>query len=449
MWDWRFLILLFIISGSGYLIADLIQKKGEQRIRKYLFILGLVINVGTLVVFKYFNFFINGFIHFMAVFGFIVNLHTINIILPVGISFYIFLSISYIVDVYQHKLLPERNFVNLLLTLGFFPIILAGPIQRPISLLPQIKNKRNFDYGRATDGLRQILWGVFMKIVIADNCAVPVNTIFSDIGAYSGSTLVLGIFLFTVQIYTDFAGYSNIAIGLGKLLGFNLMQNFAYPYFAKNIREFWTRWNISLTSWFRDYVFLPVAYSVSGSIKSERFYFFKTEIVIYIIGVSVTWLLTGLWHGANYTFITWGVIQGFFLVLNHINSKPRKRFLKRMNIRNDNFLLASVGRILTVIIIMFSWIFFRAETVKQALVYISGIFSSSLFKMPDDFGINYLFILILMLFFIEWKGRKMEFGLSGLGLKWPRIARWVMYTCLVAAILWFSGEEKQFIYFNF
>lgn len=451
-WDWRFLFLLFLISISNYLIAIWIQKENQKQCRKFIFIIGLIINLATLVLFKYFNFFIDGFINLISLFGFKVNSITLSIILPLGISFYIFLSLSYIIDVYQHKLTAIRNFFDALLTFSFFPIILAGPIQRPISLLPQIQSRRIFNYAQATDGLRQILWGVFMKIVIADNCAVTVNIIFTDSSKYSGSTLVLGIFLFTVQIYADFAGYSNIAIGVGKLLGFKIMKNFAYPYFARDIREFWQRWNISLTTWFRDYVFLPIAYSVSRKIKSDRFYFIKTEFLIYIVGITVTWMLTGLWHGANYTFIIWGLIHGLFLIINHVTAKPRKRLLKRLNIRNDNILLIIGDSLATFIIIMFSWIFFRADDVGHALTYISGIFSFSILTIPHFAGKRSALATVFFIagfLIIEWLGRDQEYAIARLGLKWYRPVRWAMYYGIILAIFYFAGKEQQFIYFQF
>jgi alginate O-acetyltransferase complex protein AlgI len=451
-WDWRFVFLLFFISVSNYLIAVQIQNKDQKSHRKIFFIAGLIINTGTLVIFKYFNFFIDGLTNLISLFGFNVNLLTLNIILPIGISFYIFLSLSYIIDVYQHKFTAVRNFFDALLTFSFFPIILAGPIQRPISLLPQIQNRRMFNYAQATDGLRQILWGVFMKVVISDKCAFYVNTIFPDSSTYSGSTLLLGVFLFTVQIYADFAGYSNIAIGLGKLLGFNIMQNFNYPYFSRDIREFWKRWNISLTTWFRDYVFLPIAYSVSRSIKSDRFYSIKTEFIIYTIGISVTWILTGLWHGAKTTFIIWGLLQGFYLVINHITSKRRKRMLKKLNIRNDNIILRVVETLTTFIIIMFSWIFFRAENIGIALAYISEIFSGSVLTIPEFSKLRNPFALlfiIVVFFIIEWIGRKRQFPIANLGLKWPKIVRWVFYYGIIMAIIYFAGSEQKFIYFQF
>ena len=452
-WDWRFLFLLFFISICNYFIAILIYRQDKKVIRKFLFITGLAINISTLGIFKYLNFFIDGIANLLSLVGVNANLHTLNIILPIGISFYIFLSISYIIDVYQHKISAERNVIDLLLSLSFFPIILAGPIQRPLSLLPQIKSIRIFNYDNATDGLRQILYGVFMKIVIADNCAVIVNTIFSNSSAYSGSTLVLGIFLFTIQIYADFAGYSNIAIGIGKLLGFNIMKNFAYPYFSRDIREFWKRWNISLTNWFRDYVFLPVAYSVSRKIKSDRVYGIKTDFVIYTIGITVTWILTGLWHGANYTFIFWGLIHGFFLIVNHLFSKPRKKLLKRLNIHNDNKLLYVLDVLATLLIVMFAWLFFRADTVSQAFSYISEILSPSLFTIPKFTGMRKALttiILIAIFVLIEWQGREGQYAIAYLGIKWKRPLRYAMYYCIIFLIMCFGNfNENQFIYFQF
>lgn len=447
-WDWRFLFLLLFISLSNYLIGIGIKKDGQKQNRKLLFITALVINTGTLVLFKYFNFFIDSFISLISVFGFHINPLTLNIILPLGISFYIFISLSYIIDIYQYRFIAVRNIYDAMLTFSFFPIILAGPIQRPISLLPQIQNKRIFNYNKATDGLRQILWGVFMKIVIADNCAAIVKMIFANSTAYSGSTLLFGIFLFTVQIYADFAGYSNIAIGVGKMLGFNIMQNFAYPYFARDIREFWQRWNISVTTWFRDYIFLPIAYSFTRNIKSNRFYFVKVDLLIYTVGISVTWILSGLWHGANYTFIIWGLLQGVFLLINHVSVKSRRRILKRLNIRNDNILLVIADSLTTFTIIMFSWIFFRADNIGQAFNYISKIFSMSLFTLPE-IKANTTIIYIIIFFLAEWLGRDREYAIAGFSIKLPGVIRWVLYYCIILSILYYTGSDQQFIYFKF
>jgi D-alanyl-lipoteichoic acid acyltransferase DltB (MBOAT superfamily) len=449
-WDWRFLLLLFFISVSNYLLAIEIRKKEKKSQRKPFFLAALIVNLGTLIIFKYFNFFVDGFASIISLTGFKVSIVTFNIILPLGISFYIFLSLSYIIDVYQNKIEAVRNVFDALLTFSFFPIILAGPIQRPIGLLPQIQSKRLFDNVLIESGLKQILWGVFMKMVIADNCVGYVTTIFNGYESYHGSTLVLGAFLFTVQIYTDFAGYSNIAIGIGKLLGFNIIQNFAYPYFSRDIRDFWKRWNMSLTTWFRDYTFLPVAYWVSGKIKSEKFYFIKTEILIYITGITVTWMLTGLWHGANYTFIVWGLIQGVFLIIYHVSLKPRKRLLKRINLSNNNKIFIFVETLITLTIIMFSWIFFRADTLGDAFKYISGILNSSLFSPTDIKTDSVLLSLIALFFVVEWIGRKQEYAIAGIGQNWPILFRWSIYCIIIFLIgMFMSTSESPFIYFQF
>ncbi len=447
-WDWRFLFLLFFISVSNYFIAILIQTNDSKPIRKFYFILGLIVNIGTLVIFKYFNFFIDGFVYFISLFNFKINLQTLNIILPVGISFYIFLSISYLIDNYLSKLPINRNLFDVLLALSFFPIILAGPIQRPITLLPQIQNLRIFNYTKATDGLRQILWGVFMKIVIADRAAIQVDLIFSDCGNYAGSTLFLGIIFYTVQIYADFAGYSNIAIGIGKLFGFDIMKNFAYPYFALDIREFWKRWNISLTTWFRDYVFLPIAFSISRRMKAERFFFIKTEILIYTIGIIITWTLTGLWHGAKLTFIIWGLLHGLILLITQITTKSRSRLLRRLTVRRDSILMTISSSLFTLTMIMFAWIFFRSDNIGDALRYISGLISLSFLSMPEIRPwetICFIFLFIL----IEWAGRKDEYAIAKLASKWPSLLRYSLYYVFIMIILWYGGTKQQFIYFQF
>jgi len=447
-WDWRFLILLFCISFANFVIAILIQKKEYSFHRKLLFLTGLIINIGTLVFFKYFDFFTDGFMLLTSSLGFTVSRFSTGIMLPVGISFYIFISMSYLIDVYQKKFAAANNFFEALLAFSFFPVILAGPIQRPISLLPQIQKSRIFNYGNATDGLRQILWGLFMKMVIADNCVPYVDDIFTNFSNYEGSTLIVGVILFTVQIYADFAGYSNIAVGIGKLLGFQLMQNFSFPYFSLNIKEFWKKWNISLTTWFRDYVFLPIAYSVSRKIKSERFCLIKTDFVIYIIGIAITWFLTGLWHGANYTFIIWGLIHGFFLIVYHLSLKPRRKLLGRLNVSGKNPVLLGFEYLVTMIIIMMAWIFFRADDVHIAIQYIFKICSLSAFASPITVP-NNIIILIILFFVVEWIGRKQEYAIACTMAGRPKIIRWLFYYIIILTIFYYSGTEQKFIYFQF
>ncbi len=451
-WDWRFLFLLVFISLSNYFVGILIQESKNDSLKRWYYLIGLIINLGTLVLFKYFNFFIDGFARIISIVGFNLNPKSINLILPLGISFYIFLSISYIADIYKRKLVATANIMHALLALSFFPIILAGPIQRPLSLLPQIQAKRTFKYHVIVDGLKMILWGMFMKVVIADNCSVIVEPIFNNYSSHTGSTLFLGMFLYTIQIYADFAGYSNIAIGIGKLLGFNIMQNFAYPYFSRNIKEFWKRWNISLTLWFRDYVFLPIAYAVSKKIKSNRFLFIKTDFVIYTIGIIITWILTGLWHGANYTFIVWGLYHGVFLIINHAINKPRKRLLKKLNLSKSNTFLVIVDVLLTFLIIMISWVFFRADNLEHAIKYIYKM-THTFLTIPDiQSKRNVITIFGLLIFFIgiEWIGRKNISTISVIGKTWPRVFRWSFYSFIILLIgLYMQTSETPFIYFQF
>jgi len=448
--EWKLLLLLFGISLANYFIALMIQRT-DKKIRRTIFISGLIINIGTLFLFKYLHFFIDAFSSLLSFSGFHLDLYTTKIILPLGISFYIFLSLSYLIDVYKQKLVADPCLIDVLLAFSFFPIIIAGPIHRPLWLLPQIKMKRTFSYDQATDGVKQILWGLFMKILIADQCAGIVNTIFTDFRIYPASVLLIGIFLFTIQIYADFAGYSNLAIGVAKLLGFSIIKNFAYPYFARDIREYWKRWNISLTMWFRDYIFLPVAYTISGKLKSDRFFGVKSDILIYTIGITITWMLTGLWHGANFTFIIWGLLQGLFLFLFHISIKRRKRLLQIIHINNKNKLFIFLETIITFCFVMFSWIFFRSDSIQNALAYLSRLLSKSLFHYPAISmpGMDITFAFLVIFLTIEWFGKKHEYAIAGWRNNLPKALRWTIYYAMLLAIFWFAGEQQQFIYFKF
>lgn len=443
-WDWRFLFLLVFMSLSNYLFGLMIGK--YKRKRKVFLVIGLIINLGVLVYFKYFNFFISSFIDLISLTGYMIKSTTINLILPLGISFYTFLSISYLVDVYKNKIEANRNITEVLLSLSFFPIILSGPIERPSSLMPQLNKKRDFDYNKVADGLRQILWGLFTKIVIADGLTVYTDEIFVNYTDYFGSTLLIGAILYTIQIYADFSGYSDIAIGIAKLFGLNLKRNFAYPYFSRDITVFWKRWHISLTYWFRDYVFLPIAFSVSNKIKKENVFFIKTDYIIYIIGILITWFLTGLWHGANYTFVIWGLIHAFFLIIYHLQKKPRKKLFKRIGISNNNLLIVGTESIITFLIIVITWIFFKANSVSQALTIIKNIFSNTLFSIPE-IGSLKVIVLIFIFIIVEWIQREKEHGLDIKEAPWS--VRWSLYSVFTLFVLAFWGEDKMFIYFQF
>ena len=451
-WDIRFLFLLIFSILLNYATGIKIHEAKNQKIKMLWFWFNICVNLGFLGVFKYYNFFASSFTDGLSLLGIKANFITLHLLLPVGISFYTFIGLSYVIDIYKNRIKPERNFINYSVFISFFPLILAGPIERATHLLPQILKKREFDYSKAVDGLRQILWGLFKKIVIADNCAEYANIIFNNSTDYSGSTHILGALFYTFQIYCDFSGYSDIAIGTARLFGIDLVQNFAFPYFSRDIADFWKRWHISLSSWFRDYVFLPISYSVSRNIKSDRFYLIKTDFVIYTVGIAITWTIVGLWHGANYTFIIWGAIHGFLLIINQVTLKPKKRLLKRINISNNNKVLIFIETFVTFIIIMFSWIFFRANNVMHAICYISEIFSSSLLSIPHFPGIGKavkMVFLIGLFLLIEWLGREQQYALAYVGIKWYKPLRWVMYYAIILSIYIFAGSQQQFIYFQF
>jgi alginate O-acetyltransferase complex protein AlgI len=451
-WDWRFLILLFLLSVINYIIGIGIENKNPGKKANVWFVAGLIINIGVLAVFKYYNFFIDSFIDLVSVFGYDLPKAATRIVVPLGISFYIFLSLSYLIDIYKKNFQANRNIIEVLLSLGFFPIILAGPIQRPSSLIPQIAEKRTFNYNQAVEGLRQILWGLFTKVVIADNLAAFVDNFFGNYQNYSGSVLLLGALFYSVQIYADFSGYSNIAIGTAKLFGFNLMRNFAYPYFSRDISEFWKRWHMSLTSWFRDYVFLPLSFTVSWKIKGEKVLFIRTDHFIYIVASTITWFLTGLWHGANYTFVIWGMIHGILLILYYLQRNPRKKLLKKIGITNDHFVLRFFETLITLFFVLLAWIFFRSDSVANAVNYISIIFSPSLFSLPHFAEAGKAIITIvftILLLVIEWFCRDQQFALASLGLKWKRPFRYAIYFGLIITILLLGGKGQQFIYFQF
>lgn len=321
----------------------------------------------------------------------------------------------------------------------FFPQLVAGPIERATRLLPQFYKNRIFNYSIAVDGLRQILWGLFKKIVIADNCAVYANQIFNNSSDLNGSTLVLGALFFSFQIYGDFSGYSDIAIGVSKLFGFDLMKNFAFPYFSRNIGEFWRRWHISLSTWFRDYLYIPLGGSRGSNWRSVR-------------NIFIIFIVSGFWHGANWTFIVWGILNALYFIPLSI-AKTNRSYLNV--VAQDSYIpsLKEFGLMIsTFSLIVFSWIFFRADNLSHAMDYISEIFSRTLFSMPHFLGMgNALIIIILVIIFVlvEWNGRKNEYAIEKLGLTWNRSRRFVMYYTILLLIYLFSGKGQQFIYFQF
>jgi len=439
-WDYRFLSLILFSTLVDYSVGRRLRTENNQTIRKVLLWTSIIVNLGFLGFFKYYNFFLDNFITAFSFFGSEINANSLNIILPVGISFYTFQTLSYSIDVYKRKLEPTKDFIAFSAFVSFFPQLVAGPIERATHLLPQFYKKRNFDYGKAVDGMRQILWGLFKKIVIADNCAEYANLIFNNSADYSGSTLVLGALFFTFQIYGDFSGYSDIAIGTSRLFGFNLMQNFNFPYFSRDIAEFWRRWHISLSTWFRDYLYIPLGGSRGGTWMKVR-----NTFTIFIV--------SGFWHGANLTFLIWGALNAiYFLPLlltknNRTNIEIVAQGRSLPNIKEFSLML------LTFSLTVFAWIFFRAENIGHAFFIISRIFSESIFSFSTSWTNGYITILhislVLVFVLIEWINREYDFVLQRIAnyVFWRR----VVYFLIVFLILFTSDyhSKQEFIYFQF
>lgn len=435
-WDWRFLSLILFSTIVDYLVGLALNKYQGKHQRKLLLIVSITVNLGFLGFFKYYNFFLENFVDAFRFFGQEINARSLHIILPVGISFYTFQTLSYSIDVYKKKLQPTNDFIAFAAFVSFFPQLVAGPIERASNLLPQFYKNRTFNYTQASDGLKQMLWGFFKKIVIADNCAEYANLIFNNSDQYQGSTLVLGALFFTFQIYGDFSGYSDIAIGSSRLFGFNLMRNFAFPYFSRDIAEFWRRWHISLSTWFRDYLYIPLGGSKGGTYMKIR-----NTFIIFIV--------SGFWHGASWTFIVWGALNAFYFLPLMLAKQNRKN----IDIIGHNTKLPSVREIvnmlLTFIITVFAWIFFRAENITHAFQYIHDIFTPGLFMPPEINSVKVL-MLIGLLLITEWFGRKNQYALEKTGLQWPRILRWAMYASIIFLIITLmKTEDTPFIYFQF
>jgi D-alanyl-lipoteichoic acid acyltransferase DltB (MBOAT superfamily) len=443
-WDWRFLSLIIFSTIVDYSIGYLLADEEKTRKRKLLLWISIIVNLGFLGFFKYYNFFLENFIEGFSLLGVPFSAGSLSIILPVGISFYTFQTLSYTIDVYKRKLEPTKDFIAFAAFVSFFPQLVAGPIERATNLLPQFYKKRHFDYRLAVDGLQQVLWGLFKKIVIADNAALYVNQIFENYDGYSGSTLLLGGIFFAFQIYGDFSGYSDIAIGISRLFGFNLMQNFAFPYFSRDIAEFWRRWHISLSTWFRDYLYIPLGGSKGG-------------VSMKIRNTFIIFLVSGFWHGANWTFVVWGFINACYFLPVMLLKQNRKnigvvaegKYLP--NLRE----LFQIG--FTFFLTVIAWIFFRADSLSEAFKYLKRLFSSSLFSISTQdlkrisFGADILYYIGLLLIFIviEWLMRNKQHGLQLQASKFSRPIRWIFYYLIGFAIFWFGASQQDFIYFQF
>lgn len=433
VWDWRFLFLLIFSTALDYYTGQNIEKNNSPSKRKFWLWLSVVINVGFLGFFKYYNFFVESFTDLITTMGLRVDPWTLRIILPVGISFYTFHGLSYVFDIYNKKISAEKNFVDYAVFVSFFPLLVAGPIERATHLLPQIKKARIFDYPKAVDGLRQMLWGFFMKIVVADNCAVVVNEVFGNPDQYNSSTLITGAIFFAFQIYGDFSGYSNIAIGTAKLFGIDLLRNFAFPYFSRDIAEFWRRWHISLSTWFRDYLYIPLGGSRTTKLKVIR-------------NVFIIFVVSGFWHGANWTFIFWGFLNALYILPLIVFNLNRKNTDSVAENRYLPGLKEMLQMVFTFGITVIAWIFFRSDSVSDAFHYIKNIFNGSVFAFPEVSLLPFPFIFILLV--TEWFQRTKQHGLQLTGIN-NTFVRWSVYIALFLMILIFGADSDSFIYFQF
>lgn len=433
-WDWRFLFLIAFTSACSYSAGILIDRHKDSPAKaKTINTLNIIINLLILGVFKYYDFFASSFADLFL--GGKDEGLLLHLILPVGISFYTFQALSYSLDVYKGKLEPTRDIVQFFAFVSFFPQLVAGPIERATNLLPQFGKPRTFDYETGVDGMRQILWGLFKKVVVADNCAVYVDKVFSSYQGQSGSTLLLAAIFFAFQIYGDFSGYSDIAIGTAKLFGIKLMRNFNVPYFSRDIAEFWRRWHISLTTWFRDYVYIPLGGSRCSKAKIIR-------------NTFVIFLLSGFWHGANWTFIAWGAYHALLFLPLILLGKNRKY---RDTVAQDRLLpsLKEIGQmLLTFVLVVIGWVIFRAESIGDALDYIRGICSHSLFTMPDASGVTGFTFAIVLMLVVEWIQRKRGHGLE-LSQVTVGAIRYVIYLGILFLTVILGGHAENFIYFQF
>lgn len=434
-WDWRFLTLILFSTLVDFLVGLGLARQEIRARRRLLLLVSICVNLGLLGFFKYYDFFVENFVEAFSLFGSKIEARTLSIVLPVGISFYTFQTLSYSIDVYRKKLEPTRDFMAFTAFVTFFPQLVAGPIERATHLLPQFYVKRTFDYSKAVDGMRQILWGLFKKIVIADSCAEYANLIFNNSADYSGSTLILGALFFTFQIYGDFSGYSDIAIGTSRLFGFDLMRNFAFPYFSRDIAEFWRRWHISLSTWFRDYLYIPLGGSRGGTGMKVR-----NTFIIFIV--------SGFWHGANWTFIAWGALNALYFLPLLLTNRNRSNLDIAAQGRFFPSLRETFQMLLTFGLTVLAWIFFRAENIGHAMSYITSIFSPSLFSVPEVFP-KTVILLVIVFVALEWMGREGRYAIEHFGSKWKRPLRFAMYYAFILAIFWFGGKEQEFIYFQF
>lgn len=437
--DWRMIPLLLGATVVFYLLGLWLKKEmnnRRNRLASWITTVGVLLGVGVLLYFKYFNFFAESFANLLNGIGLTVTWTTLNIVMPIGLSFFTFKLISYVIEIHREHIDPSRDFIEFGTYIAFFPTILSGPIDRPNSMLPQLEKRKIFDYNLAVDGCRQILWGMFTKMCIADNLAKITDGVWVDYSNHSGSTLCIVALLYFIQMYTDFDGYSNMAIGVGKLLGIKITRNFNHPLLARNVAEYWRRWHMSLTAWITDYVFMPL------NVKFRNW-----GIGGIFLACTINLVVIGLWHGANWTYGLFGLYHSLlFIPLVFSGSFGKNKKIKPYKNGLPKFLdvMKMIG---TFFLVSLGLIIFRAPSVADAFGYIGGITSMSLFLIPNLVISKVLLIFILLLIFLEWGCRDNEYPLQN--LKWPLFIRWIIYLIMVLVILDFKGEQAAFIYAQF
>ena len=428
-WDFRFLSLIFLSTIVDYIIGLNIPKQDSDKKQKFLLWCSVLFNLSVLGFFKYYNFFVDSWIDLFSSVGYeIKSVWTLNIILPVGISFYTFQTMSYTIDIYRKKLEPTKDFISFASFVSFFPQLVAGPIERASNLLPQILKKRSFKYEQGIQGFRLIIWGMFKKVVIADSLAPIVDGTFNNYQDFGGGTLWMGAIYFGFQIYCDFSGYSDIAIGTSKLFGFELMSNFKFPYFSRNIGEFWRRWHISLSTWFRDYLYIPLGGSKHGKLRSIR-------------NIFVIFLVSGFWHGANWTFIVWGLYHSILFLPSFMFNTNRNY---TSSIIGENSYLPTIKEFLqvgiTFLLVSIGWVFFRSENINNSFKFLNQMFTDFSFKSEFEWLNIYLLCFIIIEFLIRKNERLKEKYFN---------YDWILFSIISLAILLFLSGEEQFIYFQF
>ena len=433
-WDWRFLFLLVFSTLLDYFSAIMMENSTSDKKRKLWLWLTIGINLGFLGVFKYYDFFAQSFAELLNGFGFQANPVLLKLILPVGISFYTFHGLSYVIDIYYKRITAERNFIDYSLFVSYFPLLVAGPIERATHLLPQVKIKRHFNFEKAKEGVYQIIWGLVKKVVIADSCATYANAVFDNYESMNSLSLALGAVYFAFQIYGDFSGYSDIALGTSKLFGIDLLKNFNYPYFSRDIAEFWRRWHISLSSWFRDYLYIPLGGSSGGMGMKIR-------------NTFIIFLVSGFWHGANWTFIAWGFINALYFLPLLLLKKNRSNMETVQLYWNFDSFKVFLSMVSTFLLTCLAWIFFRAKSIGDAFDYIGRIFTNQSFQSQylDNERYNYEIILLILGFvLVEWKSRTQVEPISG------KYSSLKLALCIAAVVaLGTYSDYKEFIYFQF